>query len=257
MSDPDPLGKAASITALILAVIAIGANGLSLLDSFQRVSAAKVDAQTERHLNAIRLFFDDVVKPAGKDAAICNNQQSLGVMIAFIKDYDKDESGNSKIAEMINARYAPHILCPSTLAADARIDPGAPTAQANTSYAALNVLHSPNMLNAIVADSLSTAANAEYLKGYTVYIQYKQDLSAAQNIQSEVQKAGAAAPGLERVDEVPRTTQVRVYKDSQLPLAGKLKAPLSGKVDVVSLQKAYPNLPANRIEIWIADPPAP
>ncbi|PRN02975.1 hypothetical protein A0O30_19560 [Pseudomonas sp. LLC-1] len=107
------------------------------------------------------------------------------------------------------------------------------------------------------------AANAEGFYGLTVYIQYSSDNPSSKDNAEKIRsfiasdEIGASAPGKEGVSNVPKYDQIRIYKDAQKTLASRLAKELNDKFSmnfkIISLEMAYPNLPANRLEIWLKD----
>lgn len=124
----------------------------------------------------------------------------------------------------------------------------------NTSY---------NTLEQITPNIRSHAKGATDFSGITVYIQYKVNNESARSMADAIRaflssdEVGANAPGKEAVTNVPRGDELRIYKDAQKELADQLRQKLAKKFErefaVVSLEKFYPKLPANLMEIWIKE----
>lgn len=91
---------------------------------------------------------------------------------------------------------------------------------------------------------------------YTVWIQYAArtaDLDRARQLQERLQAAGGyKAPGVQGVEAVPNSDQIRIFHASDYDAAKQLAARLGlNGVQIVSLEKAYPNLPTQVMEVWL------
>ncbi|WP_043336588.1 hypothetical protein [Belnapia moabensis] len=98
----------------------------------------------------------------------------------------------------------------------------------------------------------------------TVFIQYQRGADAAEQRAMSVQKAlaapgtGFAAPGIEGVRQAPGRDQIRIYRAGDADKARALQErmrptdPRLAEAQIVNLETAFPNLPAGRMEIWLA-----
>jgi hypothetical protein len=95
----------------------------------------------------------------------------------------------------------------------------------------------------------------------TAYIQYKKGdqaaLERAKALQAILKAKGINAPGTEGVSSVPKSDQLRIYKRDDEKAATMLKT--TGEfhladAQIIDLSRAYPNLPAGIIEIWLGSP---
>jgi hypothetical protein len=96
---------------------------------------------------------------------------------------------------------------------------------------------------------------------FRVYIQYARDDPQQRRRAVELQQrlqagsAGFTAPGAEGVVNLPARDQIRIYRLADADRAERLKAdPALGLAgaQVVNLETAFRNLPANIIEVWLA-----
>lgn len=105
----------------------------------------------------------------------------------------------------------------------------------------------------VVASNLSLAE--AHTSGYTVYIQYRQDFSAAQRLQGAIDAdSNYVAAGIERLESTPVRDEIRIYKDTPADRAAAqdLATRFLPDARIVSLAKAYPKLRTGTIEIWLS-----
>lgn len=93
---------------------------------------------------------------------------------------------------------------------------------------------------------------------FTVYVQYvADDKDIASKAQSALRELGYRVPGIEKVEKVPSSLQVRYYHPEQKPLAGKLadelgkQLGLSTRPDTAVLLTSSKQLPGGILEVWI------
>jgi hypothetical protein len=96
---------------------------------------------------------------------------------------------------------------------------------------------------------------------FTLYIQYQAGTpgeAVAREIRTKVGQGLVAegtrflAPGAEAVKQVPSRDQIRIYRDEDEPRARAIAKALNlADIQVVSLARAYRNLPANTMELWL------
>jgi hypothetical protein len=102
----------------------------------------------------------------------------------------------------------------------------------------------------------AAASMAPVSKQFTVWIQYAAgtaDQVRAAAIQSKLLGSGDyKVPGLQAVTAVPSHDQIRIFHGGDADVARKV-ASVTGldESQIVSLEKAYPNLPKGVLEIWL------
>lgn len=92
----------------------------------------------------------------------------------------------------------------------------------------------------------------------TVFLHYAQDADRdrAAELQMELAGLGYKAPGVQHVSVAPRRMQIRYYKDDQRALAEALAAAVTKQLrltappELQSLQRSFPKLPRDVLEIW-------
>jgi hypothetical protein len=91
---------------------------------------------------------------------------------------------------------------------------------------------------------------------FTVWIQYAAgsgDQALARDMQSRLQAGGVySVPGIQGVAAVPDHDQIRLFHRSDEAVGRKVAAAIGlGDAQIVSLDKAYPNLPNGVLEVWL------
>lgn len=107
-----------------------------------------------------------------------------------------------------------------------------------------------------ITDSSSAAIGSNYI----VYIQYDGSVpgkALASKLQADIGALkGFSAPGLQRVKQVPKQDQIRIF-DPSLEASPTMKAlleknPELTKAKIVDFSKAYPDASKKIIEIWLS-----
>lgn len=107
------------------------------------------------------------------------------------------------------------------------------------------------------------AQSTQDLTAQTIFVHYKKDNADAKQLAESVRHyvagndIGSKAPGIEGIASVPARNEIRIYKSAQMDLAEQLKTSLNTKFNrtfsIVNLEKSYPKLPANTMEIWLSE----
>lgn len=132
------------------------------------------------------------------------------------------------------------------------------TAAAATSPAAAETARYASIIKQAPLLEASATASADQKQLPTVFLHYAQDADRqrAVQLQTGLGALGYKTPGVERVSVAPRQFQIRYYKNDQRSqaeaLARQVTTQLGGGVapELRSLERSYPKLPPNIIEIW-------
>jgi len=257
------LGSLVAVLSSLLALVISGINAWHI--SEDRAEATRKEALAGQ-ISVAKLYFD---KQSGTDACSNRTDRQLFVKTAVTMagfSYDKLASMYLVDATLKQVKYDEGMKALQSLAVVLFLDVNAqlrtcdvgitgPDSSAKvvrvegTTYALREQIKAP-----------SPPAQATTTAKPTVYIQFKQGDTAAQQrateLQAKLQSAGYKAPGMEPVANTPATDQLRIYKTAEGPVAKELLAaiPALGKAQVVDLQKAYPKLPGGIMEVWLGSP---
>jgi hypothetical protein len=186
------------------------------------------------------------------DEGFCNNQQEATLLVKIVehaasRSQGSSDDGLANLARLMEANFQAHSCSGDALVGNAAPeDQGVATvqeAQPNSTY---------GFKEQVAVNASRTGQNPSY----RVFIQYRSPgaLQRARQLQTEVDRdARYVAPGLDAVDQVPSQDEIRIYKLTDQPVATDLRNRFLPGARIVNLEKAYPNLPARTLEVWLKE----
>jgi hypothetical protein len=234
------LREMAGLATTLTAIIGVATAAFTAVQLWNKIKQDDADQATKYQFEALKLYtehWDDFNK--------AENCPRFTVFASTIKDK------YALLAKSVSNDY--ERVCRSQIgnpAATANVNVEHPTQ--NTSYYTLEQVTPTASAQTISAPSFS---------GQTIYIQYQQDNDAAKQLARSLQayvvsdKIGSKSPGIEGVADVPARDEIRIYKSAQQELAQllgkKLESEFGRTFVILNLEKSYPKLPANSLEIWL------
>jgi hypothetical protein len=221
---------------------------------FANTSAIVARITVKEARDRIQQLKDPLEAPGSSPVAVKDRNsgvQALAIML--IDNFDK----------RLNSRYcdAAAVVIPVTTGTTgALVHAEAPAGLTASSYGLISASAPPaaEIAGGAAPPGLATATTV------TVYIQYPAgtDAQARANALHEKMQNGLilaqikfVAPPVEAVKQTPGRDQIRIYRDTDEEKARDLQRALNlADAQIVSLARAYKNLPSNTMEIWLRVP---
>lgn len=238
------LQRIGGLATTVTAIIGVLTASITAIQLWNKIEDDRKDQVDRFRMEALKLYVDNWQQ--FNDPANCGR---FTVFAAAVKDQYLD------LSDSVNKDY--RRVCAiepgtATVASAGRPQGGVTDVMVGANYASLQQ---------VTPDVRAAAPAARDYSGLTVYIQFRKGSTDAEKLADDMNSfvggTGAKAPGIEAVASVPKSDEIRIYKDAQKDLAtrlaGQLEAQFKRKFSIVSLEKRYSGLPANTLEIWLAD----
>lgn len=238
------LQRIGGLATTVTAIIGVLTASITAIQLWNKIEDDKKDQVDRFRMEALKLYVDNWQQ--FNDSANCGR---FTVFAAAVKDQYLD------LSDSVNKDY--RRVCAigpetATVASTGRPQGDVADVMVGANYASLQQ---------VTPDVRAAAPAARDYSGLTVYIQFRKGSTDAEKLADDMKSfvggTGAKAPGIEAVASVPKSDEIRIYKDAQKDLAtrlaGQLEAQFKRKFSIVSLEKRYSGLPANTLEIWLAD----
>ena len=250
MKIDDLVKTVTSIVALLTSLVAISVSWLNASNYYADRDARAKQEAFQNQIGISRIYFERLADN------FCSKKQEALLLVQITEAsalelegdvVEKNRRALAGLAALMRVDFEKR-RCPS----DAKVAENAPeasgittvqTRQADSTYAGKEQL-------ALTAPA--TAANAPF----SVFVQYRSNSKSAQALQQGLNESRRfLAPGVEQVDAVPSQNEIRIYKDTEEDRAAAqaLQSTFLPDAKIVSLAKAYPNLRAKNMEVWLKD----
>ena len=273
----DRIGSAAKNIAL---VVALGASGLNLWFYFEDRDSRAAKEVFDNQVTITKLYFERLASLKGPDW--CREGAVFAEASTILARMTLEEAqaagraraeaaklkGEQRLAVALVANFDKRRFeeCQGTLSVGAS---GGGIAYVEPQPGLVAATYTPPQGAAAAAQrpapapapAPATGLMAPVSATFTLYIQYEVGTpgqAAASRIRSQVgqglvaEGARILTPGAEAVKQVPDRDQIRIYRDEDEPRARAIAKALNlPDVQIVSLARAYRNLPANTMELWL------
>lgn len=235
------LKEMAGLATTLTAIIGVATAAFTAVQLWNKIEQDDQDQTTRYQFEALKLYtehWDDFNKP--------ENCQRFTVFASTIKDKYK------LLAISVTNDY--DRVCRTKI--------GNPEATANVSTEHATQNTSYYTLEQVTPTTSAKATSAQSFSGQTIYIQYKKNNEASKAVANELRSyvinvIGSKSPGIEGLPDVPPRDEIRIYKSAQndlaLQLSQKLESEFGRRFFILNLEKSYPKLPANSMEIWLKE----
>lgn len=252
MSIDDWVKATSSLVAVAASVVALVVSGFNAANYYADREARAKQENFNNQLSITKIYFERL------SDSFCNKKNEA-LLLVQITNYTARELGGDMrsasphpimgLAQLMREDFEKR-SCPgdARLAESAADAVGVTTVEqrkSDSTYAGKETVAQT------VASAPTRAADT-----YLVYVQYRADIARARAVRAGIDgDPRFAAPAIERVDEVPNRNEIRIYKDTPADreAAKALQTAFLPDAHIVSLAKAYPNLRAGIMEVWLKE----
>lgn len=241
---------AAAFTGMVSGIVALIVSALNAWNYSEDRNNRAQQESFQNQLGIARVYFERIA------TNFCSNRQEATLLVKIVEHsagrtrIGSGESGDDPLVNL--ARVMETDFRGRSCAGDAQVGNAAPEIQGVATVAAAQ----PNSTYGFKEQVRGTASRTRQDPSYTVYIQYRSpgSLDRARQLQTNVDRDPQyVSPALDQVEQVPSRDEIRIYKLADQPVATALRDRYLPGARIVNLEKAYPNLQARTLEVWLTD----